>query len=404
MRWSGGDLKNLLEKPIDELAKIYPTQNRKNLIRRKQEYTRKLRAEVVEYKSNPEDRVLRKTWTASAYDKENGEWVTTENHSWEHPSSGAFEYQAEPANITPLKDRATRRPYKTIGVFGDAQIGYRRVLEYATGEETLVPTHDERAMRVTRMLFRATRPDTIVNVGDNIDLAELSHFAPDSDQFYRTLAPAFQRVHDYYGELRADNPKARIVEVASNHNERLAKYVLKLAGAFYGLTQANGESKYPVLSYPHLANLEHVGVEWISGYPSGEFVYGEEYNAPPIVFRHGTETNSATSSAASKTMKAHPETHNVQGHAHSDSEAWHTLRDGRTLGSFVLGCLCRTDGVVPSYHNAVSDTGLPVRHQENWQQSAMIVRDHRNGDYEFIRIPIHDGTAYFEGKVYQADE
>ena len=41
-RWLGEDLRNLMQKDIDELVKLYPEQKRANLIRRKQEYKQKL--------------------------------------------------------------------------------------------------------------------------------------------------------------------------------------------------------------------------------------------------------------------------------------------------------------------------------------------------------------------------
>lgn len=399
-KWTGERLKDLLELDIDTLAAKYPNDNRETLGRAQRKYKAKFRSTSVEF--NAGDKVLKKTWTSSAYDKTEGQWVHTENHSWEHVTA-PLEYQAEPAIITPSNHKAPKRNHKVIGVFGDAQIGYRRVLDHTTGIEEIVPTHDERAMNVARKLFAATRPETIVNVGDNIDLGELSRFSPDSDHFYRTLAPSFQRVHDYYAEIRADHPKARIIEVSSNHNERLAKYVLKMAGAFFGLTQANSESKYPVLTYPYLSNFEHLGVEWISGYPAGRFIYGAEYGKAPINFGHGTETSSNASTAAAKAMKNHPDTHVVQGHDHKHSVASHTLRNGEQLQSIIVPALCRTDGVVPSYYNSISDHGTPVHYQENWQQGVTIIRDYMNGNYEFVTVPIHSGVAYFEGKVYEAD-
>src|SRR5690606_2247998 len=100
----------------------------------------------------------------------------------------------------------------------------------------------------------------------------------------------------------------------------------------------------------------------------------------------------------------YPDTHNVHGHDHSVSEAHHTKRDGKVLGSYVVGALCRTDGVIPSYWSAVDDRNQPVYHHENWQASVAVVSDFRNGEYEFESVMINDGRAYWRGEEYVAEE
>lgn len=433
IQWSGDNLNNLLTKSIDQLLKLYPYQTRKNLIRRKQEAIKRSRESIDHIGDKSKKRPIKKE-DLNAFDRllersgveiddidsitrmniyqssmkdEDGEWNTIDQYAMQiRPKDDKpekyGELHATPARIVPSRRKPVKHDHKKIFVFGDQQIGYRRIMNYETGQEEMITTHDERAMAIARYICRDIQPETIVNLSDTIDFAELGRFDKDSDHFYRTLSPSFQRVHDWYAELRADNPNARIVEVASNHNERLAKFVLKHVPDMYGMQQASSNNKYPVLTYPFMANLKHVGVEWIAGYPSGEFVYGEEYGKPPIVFRHGME-NSSNGTTASKVMKNHPETHNVHGHDHSVSEAWHTRRDGRSLGNFVVGALCKTTGIVPSYHSSVDDHGQMVHHQENWEQSVLEITDYLNGDYAFNTIMINDGVAYRDGKRYTAD-
>ena len=142
-------------------------------------------------------------------------------------------YQAVPANITPSRQRIPNRNHKVIGVFGDTQIDYR----YIDGQ--YVPIHDEQAMRVARLILKDVRPDIIVNLGDSVDLPEFSRFDKDSTHFNNhTLQRSFQRIHDYYSELRADHPKAHIHEVDSNHNTRLGKFVLKNIPDLWGFRPA----------------------------------------------------------------------------------------------------------------------------------------------------------------------
>ena len=345
-----------------------------------------------EKEPTPTEGQLYKTWEVSAFNRETNEWETTLNHAYEH-NTNEFEYQAEPARITPSRAKAPTREHKVYFAYGDAQIDYRNI----DGE--LIPIHDERAINVALQLAKALRPELIVNLGDNVDLSNLSRFKKDSDHFFRTLAPSFQRAHDIYAQLRSDNPDAQIVEVSSNHEVRLRDTILQHIPNLYDVRRANEEKeKYPVMSYPYMANLERVGVDWIGGYGAAEFVINDD-----LAFRHGRETGNRTQSAASQIMRNHPETNNVHGHAHEMSTAYKTTRAGRLLASVAVGAVCRTDGVVPSYHNAVDDLNQPVKKQEQWQQGVLAIHDYGQGRYDFRHIPIVDGTAFYEGKEYKSE-
>ena len=342
---------------------------------------------------------LKTTWQAAAYDKQKQEWVHTELNSYDH-NPDDIDWQATPARITASRRKEKAKNYLSIVAMGDAQIGYRRVLDHEMQQEEMIALHDERKMATARAIARYCMPDIIVNLGDNIDLPDFSKFAPDSDHFYRTLAPSLQGVHDYYAQLRADNPNARIVEVSSNHNERFNKAILRQMPQLYNVKRPGDDSKYPVASYAYMANLEHVGVEFIDGYPAGELVIPRIGKAA-LRFAHGTETSSPSSSAASKAMKNNPYTFNFQGHSHTESSAWHTLPNGEQVGTFVLGALCRSTGIVPSYHNSVSAGGEVMHHQENWHSSIGHIRMYEDGELEVNTIAINkDAVAHYEGKEF----
>lgn len=309
-----------------------------------------------------------------------------------------FISQADPINIKASKLKPKKRDYKMIVVYGDSQIEYRSI-----GGE-MVPIHDERALDVVRQVCKNYQPETIVNLGDTIDLAALSRFAPDSDHFRHSLNPAFNRVHKMYADLRADNPNAQIHEVDSNHNTRLGKFILNKVPELYGIKQAGAlDTQYPALTYPFFANLESVNVDWHSGYGAASYVYGNEYEAPPIVFKHGVTVVSNGSTAA-KESKENPETHLVRGHGHRMETHHRTTRAGLYLASVMVGCTCRIDGLVPSYGSAVDDFGLPVPKQENWQQSLLVITDYMNGKYQFDQIAINNGVAFYNGAEYTGQD
>lgn len=380
----GEDLENLITLSTEELLQLYPEQNEKNIIRRKQEYRKKLRMD---------ERKLAKEWTVAAYDKADQEWKYATNQSFVYEQNEE-RWQASPAKITPTRRKSVDRDYKTIFVFSDLQAGYRRVMDYDTKEDLLLPLHDERAMKVARFICRDLQPETIVNLGDTYDAAEFSRFAPDSTHFHNVTAPTLQRIHNYYGELRADNPNARIVEVDSNHNVRLDKAVLGNLPQLADFTRP-GDNKR-MLTYEYMTNLDHVGVEFVSGYGAAEFEYSDD-----LAFMHGTIASKA--GTARKLSAENPDRNVVQGHAHRVERYYRTDRRGRPLGAFVVGALCKTDGTVPSYHNGVAHDNMPVHYQEDWQQSVMVVKDYGDGHYQFDDVIIIDGKAHYDGKEYRAD-
>ncbi len=307
-----------------------------------------------------------------------------------------FISQADPLRIVPNKVKPPKRDYKLLYVFGDPQIDYRNY----DGEEH--PIHDESVLEVHRQIVAHYQPETLVNLGDTVDLAALSRFGADSDHFRHSLNPAFNRVHRMYADFRASSPTTEIHEVDSNHNLRLSKFILKNAIELYGIKQAGTSvENYPILTYPFFANLDAVGVKWHGGYGAAEFVYGEEYGAPPIVFKHGQITASGASTMV-KEARENPYTHVVRGHGHSAETIYKTNRLGQYLAYIMVAASCRLDGVVPSYHSAVDDRGHPVKTQEKWQQGGLLIEDYQDGTYNFRHILIKDGKTIIDGVEFSA--
>lgn len=291
-----------------------------------------------------------------------------------------------PAVIKQDRRRPPVRDYKTILAFGDAQIGYRRV-----GDE-MVPLHDESAISAAVALARHLRPDVVVDLGDTTDFAELSRFPADSDHFQGTLQSALQRTHDLYAEFTAVTKGADRIVVDSNHTKRLSAYILKNAAALYNI-KADDE-KYPTLSYPGLIKLDKVGWDFIGGYEGAEYEYADD-----LAFIHGRYAVS-NGSTASKLSKDNHDRNIVQGHKHSIESHWYTDRKGKKFGAFVVGALCRIDGVVPSYHSSVNERNQPNRRFENWQNGVMVIRDYGEGHYQFDQVPINDGVIRYNGNMF----
>lgn len=353
-------------------------------------------------------------WTQHSVDRETGEPVQVVNRYVRMKPEADEEDkeifpQATPANIRPTRRKARNEEAKRILVFSDPQIGFRRIIDGRTGQETMVALHDEQAVSLMLQIAAYMQPDEIWNAGDTIDLPEMSRFAPDSDHFFKTLGMSLQAVHDMYAQLRADNPSVPIIEVDSNHNDRFKQTVLKNFPQAYDAYRPGDDSKYPMLTYEYMANLEALEIEFVSGGQTAQYEYGTDYYEeidgrtipkPPVVLRHGRETSN-NGSTAGKAHSKHPGEISVQGHDHEEHLYMTTNRYGQIEGAVVVPALCKNTGEVPSYHSAVGSDNQPVRHQEHWLNGVLEIVDH-NGHYEFNLINFYRGVAYYRGKRFEA--
>lgn len=318
--------------------------------------------------------------------------VTLRNTAEIEAEEASFLSQAAPVNITPSDKKPADRDFTRIFVFSDTQIEYRRI------QEEYVPIHDEDAMKIGRMICRDLQPDVIVNCGDTVDLPQLSRFEADSNHFQHNLQLAFDRAHQYYAELRADNPNAEIHEVDSNHNVRLGKFVLKNAMAFYGLKQSGQPPEaWPILTYPFLANLDALDVTWHGGYGAAEYQYSDD-----LIFIHGEKLRS-NGSTAELLSRNYPYTSVVAGHGHKSQMHQRTQPDGKYLTHTQVGPLCKTTGEVPGYGTGVDDRGIPVPRQMDWQNQVLVIDDYGDGHYLYTHIPIMQGRAFHDGKEYRVE-
>lgn len=307
----------------------------------------------------------------------------------------------EPAVITPTTKERPERSSKLILVYGDGQVDYRRIIDPVTDEMELLPLHDVAMHNVIKQMNAELQPETTVNLGDFADLSAFSRFPKDSDHFHKTLGPTARYIHDFYAQMRTDNPDALHVEVDSNHAQRIKKQTLATENPLYDFVIPGEE--YPVLSYYRLFNLGKTGLKFISGYGAAEFVYGEE-TGNPIVFKHGNHSSSNPGATVSKESKENPTVNIVRGHGHHDEEVRRTTRDGRQLFYKMLGSSCLNNGPVPGYDSAVDDHNRPVKKHTNHQNTFAVIEDFQNGHYTMTTIDVINGKAYYQGREYDGNE
>lgn len=309
---------------------------------------------------------------------------------------------AAPVKIS-AKNRPKRqdRPFKTVVVLPDPQIGYRRL---STGE--MVPMHDERAMDVAIQIIRYLAPEQIINLGDTFDMSEWTVKFIVSPEFVLTTQPALDRGQKFFSDQRANMPAELddplpIKKLIGNHDERLAIAIAKNAAAALRLRKANKPDSWPVLSLQNLLDTDETGVELSAGYPAGKFKIADGTpTKAPLYAIHGKKLDIV------KVAKESRQSY-IQGHLHHIAEHHMTyeLEDrGVHVVAISAGCLADINGGVPSYHSGEWADGRPAPAVENWQQAVVVVNVWPDGYWTHQIVEIESGRAVLGDVEFVADE
>lgn len=281
--------------------------------------------------------------------------------------------------------------YQTCVVLPDIQIGYFRD---KTGG--LEPTHDEGAIDIAFAIIKEAKPDLIVMVGDNLDLPEFGKYRL-SSAYALTTQASIDRATTLCAQLRSLAPHSRIVWLSGNHEERLVNYVIDNAKSAFALRKGNTPDSWPVLSIPYLCRFDEFGVEFVPGYPAGQFWINQRLRVI-----HGTKvrSNGSTAHAYLGTEK----TSVLYGHIHRREWAERSRSDWdgpKTVMAASPGTLARCDGTVPSTKGGLDLDGRPMTVVEDWQQGIGVVTFAQgDGPFWYEQIPFHGGEAFFRGKLY----
>lgn len=315
--------------------------------------------------------------------------------AWEEGPQYPVVQQAAPTIVRPVPAKPKTTDTKVTVVLPDPQIGFRRM-----SDDSLVPMHDEAAMSVALQIMRFIRPDSVVNLGDFIDLPEWSSKFLVLPEFVLTTQPSVDRAHRFLAEQRAVvGDEAKIVLIGGNHDDRLPKAVARNAMAAMRLKQANMPNSFPVLSLPFLLRLEELKISYLGAYPASRYKIAEGGEGQtPLYAIHGERLDVV------KVAKNERQSF-VQGHIHRisvHSETYEVADAMEQVVAFSPGCLCRVDGAVPSTKSGVDDVGMPIQRFESWQQGLAIVTELPNGRWSYEIVPIINGEAVYRGRVFGA--
>ena len=284
--------------------------------------------------------------------------------------------------------------FKRAMTLPDIQIGY-----FVDRRGILHPTHDEAALDLALQLVAFVKPDRIALHGDNLDLPELSKYRL-SPMFVRTTQATIDRTGLFAAQLRAAaGLECKIEWLEGNHEARLPNFILDNAKAAFGLRRSYEPDSWPVLSVPNLAKLDDHGIQYLPGYPANEIWINDRLR---VIHGHVVASGGST---AHKYL-AQERVSTVFGHVHRREWAERTRRTragDQTILAMSPGCLCRTDGVVPSTKGGVDLDGLPLPSTEDWQQGvAVFTYEDGNGRFFPEQIPFLDGVAMYHGRVFTA--
>ena len=273
--------------------------------------------------------------------------------------------------------------YRSAVLLPDTQIGVRWGPRY----ERLTPIHDPRALDLAVQICAEAQPDTIVMLGDLLDVAPWGKYDTGPD-LRQTSGPAIAIAHYWLAQLRAVCEDAEIVIVEGNHDARVRKAVAQNLPEASNLKAAGDDRS--ALDIVRLLGLDELDIQWVgSPYPKGWMLWDR------IRCEHGS-TVRAKGGQTVAAMAASAVVDTVCGHIHRREQAARVIkgRHGpKLVQSLSPGCLTRCDGAVPP-------GGDPDWHQGigfcSWDPETDHVSMHS--------IPIIDGRIHWRGRVYSAQD
>lgn len=260
-----------------------------------------------------------------------------------------------------------------------------------SGEETTVivakgdiqiPFHDTRAVRVLRRVIEDVQPDIIVDIGDWLDLPDLSTKFATKPDHKNQIALACQIAKEQFDKEMEVSPNSRYIWIEGNHEKRLRSFVEQRAEALSVYTKGEG-----LLTLPSMVGIKE-RVEYI--YPYGavwKFKYGGGHS---FIFKHGEATTKY--SAMRELETAHE--NGMSGHTHRMNFSMTTTYEG-PHGWWSLGCLCNIRGknCPPGY--------TETDQYRNWQQGfAVITFSKERALFQVEPVLVHEGATIFRGKAF----
>jgi predicted phosphodiesterase len=232
---------------------------------------------------------------------------------------------------------------------------------------------DESAFNVACQIINDTSPDILVHLGDLVDFYAVSRFDKDPSRRL-SIQEDLEKGAEILGRLdQCVSEQCRKILVEGNHGTRLQRYINKNAPALHDLD---------ILKFENLLGLKEIGWEYVD--------YDLEL-FPEFLITHGERVAKHSGYSAKREMEE-KWCSGISGHVHRGALHMYTPRhryiNNKGPSMWIEAfCLCDLE---PEY---VSGTA-------NWQQGIVLLRRYKDGGLEPILIPIVNGRAFYNGKVY----
>jgi len=237
-----------------------------------------------------------------------------------------------------------------------------------------VPYHDPIAVKNVAAYIKAVRPDSVVTLGDEIDLPQISRWTENTPGWYeQTLAADRDEAVEVLWSLVEHTKDAHMIR--SNHTDRLYNVIMKKIPAFLAL---------PELRFEKFMKLEELGITY----------HKKPYAvARGIIALHGDEQSVKPTPGLTALEAARR--HGISvicGHTHRAGQSAFTEASGGKIGRILRGW---EGGHLMDVRQAHYTKGTM-----NWQQAFIIIEEiGTNVQVSIINLE-KDGTFVVSGKRY----
>jgi len=237
-----------------------------------------------------------------------------------------------------------------------------------------VPYHDPIAVKNVAAYIKAVRPDSVVTLGDEIDLPQISRWTESTPGWYeQTLAADRDEAVEVLWSLVEHSKEAHMIR--SNHTDRLYNVIMKKIPAFLAL---------PELRFEKFLKLDELGITY----------HKKPYAiARGIVAVHGDEQSIKPQPGLTALEAARRQGISVIcGHTHRAGQSAFTEASGGKIGRILRGW---EGGHLMDVRQAHYTKGTM-----NWQQAFIVIEEiGTNVQVSIINLE-KDGTFVVSGKRY----
>lgn len=248
---------------------------------------------------------------------------------------------------------------------------YRKII--ALGD-THIPFIDQEAYRAVIKFLKDFSPQKVIFLGDLLDLWVLSDFSRDPQRL-NTLQEDIEKSHTYLVELREAIPKADLILLFGNHEDRARRYCWKIAPEL---------STLKILRLENLLGLDDLHIKY--------YTRNNDYHREgQLLFTHGTVISQQSSVTGRRHLQKLGES-TVVGHSHRLGSYYET-KIGGSKGAWENGCLCDLE-----LAKEWRQTFPP-----NWQQGFSVIFMKKKRFF-VNQVYISKGEFLFQGEEFSGKE